>query len=449
MTPHETANEVTPPPSHQQRGDGLELFREFRRTGDATLRANLLCTHFALVHSVARRYTHRGEPLDDLVQEGSIGLLNAIDHFDPDRGIRFSTYATHLITSQILHYLRDCGHLIRQPAWVQELAGRMQKEQQRLAQTLGRDPTPAEVAEALNVTVDSVQDVQATQALRHVVSLTAPAERTGELPLLERAKLRTRRHETLRLPHEDRIVLGDAIEQLKTLERQVVRLYFFGEFNKSEIARKLGISPHYSSYLLDRSIRKLQVGMAAQQEEEETVLRENESVPVPLPIPRFDKRLGLHSQPHFRRELDEATATIPTAERDPRRFALLLIHVDGEGMDPSVTEMEMSRLLRRYTHADDLTTCLGPGLFSLVLRNVGPEITEVGGRLATQIATFHATSTMPPISVYVVAAMFPDDGTSPDTLLACAQQRLEHALTARPFIRCERVAAVPASTFPD
>ncbi len=206
----------------------LAKFRIYRQTRAAVLRDQLICENMPLVHSIARRYRNIGEPVEDLILEGSIGLMHAVDHFDPDRGIRFSTYATHLVISQIQHYLRDCGHLIRQPAWVQELNARVTRAASQLTQELGREPAPDEIAEFLNLTEGSVQEVLAARELQRVVSLTALTQQHAddELLLIDREKIRAKRQQTLRLPIEDRITLEEAIDSLKTLERKVVRLFF-------------------------------------------------------------------------------------------------------------------------------------------------------------------------------------------------------------------------------
>src|SRR5512147_756580 len=91
--------------------------REYRRTRDIALRDRLISQHLYLVQTVARKFSGLGESYEDLLQEGAMGLINAVDLYDPDRRVQFSTYATHLVEGQIRHYLRDKGKLIKQPAW--------------------------------------------------------------------------------------------------------------------------------------------------------------------------------------------------------------------------------------------------------------------------------------------------------------------------------------------
>ena len=103
------------------------LIREYRQTEDATVRDRLIAKHLYLVQTAARKFAGLGESHEDLLQEGAMGLVNAVDLYDPDRGVQFSTYATHLVEGQIRHYLRDRGKLIKQPAWVQELTTKIVK----------------------------------------------------------------------------------------------------------------------------------------------------------------------------------------------------------------------------------------------------------------------------------------------------------------------------------
>ncbi|NIR00380.1 MAG: sigma-70 family RNA polymerase sigma factor, partial [Gemmatimonadales bacterium] len=123
------------------------LVAEYRRTGDTALRDKLIAQHLYLAQTAARKFAGLGESHDDLLQEGAMGLINAVDLYDPERGVQFSTYATHLVEGQIRHYLRDRGKLIKQPAWVQELTSKIMRASDALTQELNRAPTVDEIAE--------------------------------------------------------------------------------------------------------------------------------------------------------------------------------------------------------------------------------------------------------------------------------------------------------------
>ncbi len=140
-----------------------ELVREYHRTKELALRDRLISQHLYLVQTVARKFSGLGESHDDLLQEGAMGLINAVDLYDPERGVQFSTYATHLVEGQIRHYLRDKGKLIKQPAWVQELTTKIMKATEALTQELDREPTQAEIAARVGTTQQKIKEMLEAQ----------------------------------------------------------------------------------------------------------------------------------------------------------------------------------------------------------------------------------------------------------------------------------------------
>lgn len=249
----------------------LKLFRRLRaaRGGDSdavrggnpnSLRDHLVMVHAPLVEHCARNFKASGEPLDDLVQEGYVGLIKAVDRFDPDKQIKFSTYACHLIVGEIRHYLRDLGRIIHEPGWHFELRQRITKTADALVQQTGHAPTPEQIANHLNVKIETVREVlERAQTLR-VDSLDEPAgdEGSDATALLERFDAQAdghRRGGEGRV--EDSMFLEEALPQLKALEQQALTMFFFDELSKSEIARRLGISVNYSAYLIRRGTEAL------------------------------------------------------------------------------------------------------------------------------------------------------------------------------------------------
>ena len=144
------------------------------RAGDDAAKTTLTESNLRLVVQVARRYLNRGLPLPDLIEEGNLGLIRAVDKFDAERGTRFSTYATWWIRHFIVRALANQARVIRLPVHVEVLLGRYAREQQRLTQELGRAPRVEEIAQALGTTAEQVDELE--ELRRHPVSLDAPTD---------------------------------------------------------------------------------------------------------------------------------------------------------------------------------------------------------------------------------------------------------------------------------
>ena len=191
---------------------------EIRGYDRAALRDHLVLMHAPLVDYCARNYLAAGEPLEDLVQEGYIGLVKAVDRFDPDKGNKFSTYACHLISGEIRHYLRDLGRLIHEPGWHNELRQRITRASDQLAVKLDRTPTPEEIAETLGIKPASVRDVLKNTQVLNVDSLenqlrddeSDSSDWSDALPADDEP------HEAL---VDNQMVLGAALPKLKDLEK--------------------------------------------------------------------------------------------------------------------------------------------------------------------------------------------------------------------------------------
>jgi RNA polymerase sigma-B factor len=228
-----------------------EQFATYAVTREPALRDELVSAYLGLAEYLARRFANRGEPLDDLVQVASLGLLKALDRFDPDRGVEFSTYATHTIVGELKRHFRDKGWSIRAPRRMQELYLRLGKVVASMGQELGRSPTIAELAMEVKVSEEEVLEaLEAGQAYR-TASLDVATEEGeslatrlgGDDPSLEDA--------------ERRATLSPLLAQLLPRERLILQLRFFDGLTQSEIANRLQISQMHVSRLLARSLAQL------------------------------------------------------------------------------------------------------------------------------------------------------------------------------------------------
>jgi RNA polymerase sigma-B factor len=231
-----------------------ETFAAYARTGDIVLRDQLVASYMGLASYLARRFANRGQPLEDLTQVAALGLLKAIDRFDPGLQIEFSTYATTTIVGELKRYLRDKGWAVRAPRRMQELYLNLSQVVDHLGQELGRSPTIAEVAAEVDSSEEEVLEaLEAGQAYRFA-SLDAPKPDSESSEPISNT-LGEEDEELTRAEH--RATLAPLLDQLPRRERQVVHLRFFEGLTQSEIAQRLGISQMQVSRLLSRSVTQL------------------------------------------------------------------------------------------------------------------------------------------------------------------------------------------------
>ena len=232
------------------------LFRELRSSDEPSVRARLIESHLGLVEYLARRFAGRGEPLDDLIQVATIGLVKAVDRFDPDREVEFSTYATPTIVGELKRHFRDKGWAVRVPRRLQELNLRLGSVIGRLSQDLQRSPTVAEIAEAAGATEDEVLEGLDSAHAYSLISLDAP---TGDEGLSYHEQLGDEDESLTAL--EDRISVTPLLHQLPPRERRMLYLRFFKGLTQSEIADELGISQMHVSRLLGKTLALLREGL--------------------------------------------------------------------------------------------------------------------------------------------------------------------------------------------
>jgi RNA polymerase sigma-B factor len=229
-----------------------EIAELFGRLPDPAAREELAKEFLPLAEYFARRFAGRGEPVDDLTQTASLGLLNAIDRFDPERGVPFSTYAAATIVGELKRHFRDRGWALRVPRNVQETAILVNRTVSTMWQDLGRAPTVAEIASAADIGEDDV--LQALDALQAYTtdSLDAP---TGDATstAAESIGSEDRSFEV----SEEWLSLAPALRDLPERERTILYLRFFEGRTQTEIADELGISQMHVSRLVSQSLEKL------------------------------------------------------------------------------------------------------------------------------------------------------------------------------------------------
>src|ERR1051326_1426380 len=169
----EHQNQTNLPASFRTRDEGgiTRLLHDYRQSRSPETRDQIVLHYTNLVESVARRFSGAAEPVEDLAQEGYIGLITAVELYDPSKNVKFSTYATHFIIGQIKHYLRDRGKIIKEPAWLQELNQRMTRAIAALTQQLSRPPTHLEIAEMMEMTEEAVAEMIMTREVFKVSSI--------------------------------------------------------------------------------------------------------------------------------------------------------------------------------------------------------------------------------------------------------------------------------------
>jgi RNA polymerase sigma-B factor len=244
--------------------DDKVLLRRYHEEGDLQAREELIERYMSLVRSLARRYSYRGEQLDDLVQIGAIGLIKAIDRFDLERGVELTTYATPNIIGEIKRHFRDKGWSVRVPRGLQELNVRLSRLIEELTVQLERSPSVAELAKAAGVDEEEVLEALETGQAYATLSLSAPTsgDESDDLDPLESLGELEHEYEV----SEDRAVLAPGLRVLDERERRILHLRFFEGLTQSQIAQQIGISQMHVSRLIRRSLEKIRDEIATDAE---------------------------------------------------------------------------------------------------------------------------------------------------------------------------------------
>ena len=407
------------------------------------LKARIAHLHTPLVESIARRFVGSGEPFEDLVQEGFLGLLSAMENYDPERTapkdphrkIKFSTYATHFVAGAIRHFLRDRGKIIKEPAWLHEVSGKVSRTADALAIELGRPAQSLEIARVLNLTEEAVDEILSTRATFQVAAFGVSGE-DGDataVGLVDPEKIRSDKHQTLRLPIEDRIVLENAVLKLKELEQKVLFEFFYQDHTQTEIAKGIGISCNYVSHILKNATGKLKRVMG------DAEVRDRARATTATPSALTCASTGLLSAPHAVARFNEALAR---TARENRVCAVLHIQVCGlpeRGLRRETLLHRIGETLRESLRTVDIAgrAETAPDDFVVFLPQVGDAQARDAATRLQNILLACGAAEGEAFAVRVGSAAYPCAGRTISELLRMAQGE-----TARPAPVMRRFVSV-------
>jgi RNA polymerase sigma-B factor len=242
--------------------EDLRLLELYHATGDQAARTALVERFLPLARQLARRYERQDEPLDDLLQVASMGLVKAIDRFDPSRGIAFSSFAVPTILGELKRYFRDVGWAVHVPRGMQERALEVNKAITALSRTLGRSPTPAELAQFTALTHEEVLEAMEAATAYDSVSLEAPrlnteGEETDAGEFLDRFGQEDPGYELA----EFSATLAPELRALPERDRLVLHLRFVEDMTQSEIAEHIGVSQMHVSRLIRRALERVRTSI--------------------------------------------------------------------------------------------------------------------------------------------------------------------------------------------
>jgi RNA polymerase sigma-B factor len=256
------------PPASEDRAtrarEDRRLLERYRRDGDGDAREALVERFLPLARQLARRYQRGGEPLDDLIQVASLGLLKAIDRFEPSRDTAFSSFAVPTILGELKRHFRDRGWSVRVPRDLQEMSVRVDRVSEELSRGLGRAPTPAEIAQEIGGTTEQVLEAREAAGAYRAVSLDRPRDDDEESDGMA---------ETMGVEDpgfglaEDAATVERLMSVLSEREREVLRLRFAEDLTQSEIGARVGVSQMHVSRLIRQAVARLRQAAEAAEDD--------------------------------------------------------------------------------------------------------------------------------------------------------------------------------------
>jgi RNA polymerase sigma-B factor len=257
-------------PGRPERLETRSLFVRYQRGHDPALREALVHRFLPLAHEVARRYNRLDEPYDDLVQVASLGLVKAIDRFEPDRGVAFSTYAVPTMVGELKRHLRDTAWAVHLPRGLNERWLAVERAERELRAALRRSPTVAEIAKRTKLSSEHVLSAMEAGRARGTVSLDSarpPDDDDGDGRGTEsRIDTIGATDERLDLV-DDAVSVADAVNELSARDREVLKLRFVDELTQSQIADRIGVSQMQVSRIIRRSLDELNRSVVPESEQ--------------------------------------------------------------------------------------------------------------------------------------------------------------------------------------
>jgi RNA polymerase sigma-B factor len=257
-----------PPPSEDRASRSREdrrLLQRYHRNGDGAAREALVERFLPLARQLARRYQRGGEPLDDLIQVASLGLLKAIDRFEPSRDTAFSSFAVPTILGELKRHFRDRGWSVRVPRDLQEMSVRVDRVAEELSRGLGRAPTPAEIGQEIGATTEQVLEAREAAGAYRAVSLDRPRDDDEEGDGM--AEMMGVEDPGFGLA-EDAATVERLMSVLSEREREVLRLRFGEDLTQSEIGARVGVSQMHVSRLIRQAVARLREAAAEAPEDD-------------------------------------------------------------------------------------------------------------------------------------------------------------------------------------
>jgi RNA polymerase sigma-B factor len=257
------------PRAGEERGarsrEDRRLLERYHRDGDQAAREALVERFLPLARQLARRYQRGSEPLDDLIQVASLGLLKAIDRFEPDRPTAFSSFAVPTILGELKRHFRDRGWSVRVPRDLQELAVRVERVGEDLTRELGRAPTPAEIGDQVGVTTEQVLEAREAAGAYRAISLDRPRDEDdeGEGGMGDAMGIEDPGFGLA----EDAATVERLMGVLGDREREVLRLRFVEDLTQSEIGARVGVSQMHVSRLIRQAVERLREAAGSQQDD--------------------------------------------------------------------------------------------------------------------------------------------------------------------------------------